>query len=100
MPRPMPEGWKRPVAQETEREYVGGKIPLTSPEVLKRIPANWLEGLRNNTKAKSCCREPKNFTYQLMKTDKALKEPNMAILECKCGARHIHAAAGGSGTKT
>lgn len=96
MPRPMPEGWVRPAAKQTEREYIGQPIPLQT--VLGRVPAKWVEGLRNNEAANDCCREPKNFTYQTLKTDKDMKEPNMAQLVCTvCGAKHLHAAVGGNG---
>lgn len=75
---------------------VGEARSLEDKQVLKQMPAAYLNALADNPKLKPCCRDvTKNYTYQTFKTDEAMEKPNMAIFTCTtCGCKHYRGAVG------
>lgn len=93
MPRPVPEGFKRPERVNVPDVPVEEKMPLR--DALKSIPAHYVESIRSNEGLKKCCRNLDNLTYQRFKTSPELENPDLAIIECtKCGSKHRRTASG------
>jgi hypothetical protein len=80
--------------QQPETLLVPHGLRRKVKDVLGQMSAKHIDSLESNSGVDACCRKAKDHEVQLFKTDPALKEANVMILFCSCGARHIRLAAG------
>lgn len=96
MPRPVPEGFKRPERVNVADTPIEEKTTLR--QALKNIPAHYVESIRSNESLRDCCRDIDNLSYQRFKTQPQLEGPDLAMIECAvCGAKHRRTLAGSGG---
>jgi hypothetical protein len=84
---------QRPARVQHERVATSERKPMK--DLLKQIPASYVQAQQENTKIKTCCRDVNNLQYQTHKTNPEFEQSNMAILECDvCGCKHYRVAHG------
>lgn len=81
----------RPVQPETQ---VSCGPPRLIAEVAKYVPIEWLWALEHNQKLQACCRQIADHKIEYRKSREALPHPDIAIITCASGHRHIRMAAG------
>ncbi len=94
MPRQTPEDFKRPERVTKKAKVVQEKNAVAN--VMRQLPAHYVEAIRNNEALNACCRDTNNLEFHTEKTDPAFEKPNKAVFTCGvCGAKHVRMAQGG-----
>jgi hypothetical protein len=63
-----------------------------------RIPVHFIEALEQNQQIRSCCRHPENHDIEALYSSDADRNagiPDIYVLHCTCGRRHIRQVFGG-----
>lgn len=88
MPRKLPKNFKRPERVTHTPEVV--QEQAAARDIMKQIPAHYIESIRNNTAIKPCCRDTANLTFHTEKTDPSFEKPNKGVFTCSvCSCKQI-----------
>ncbi len=93
-----------PIAERFGNVPKGTKLPVTIVEACPKVkvkdfphghlPIYYIEALEHNQLLRSCCRHPENHEIAAFKSHPDERAPDIYILYCTCGRKHIRYHAG------